>query len=96
MALYPFPAENCAELGCLFIKKNYEGHGYGKAMCRFIQEKARALGFDRIFAISQSAVAYFRDRLGYEPLPRDVLPASRRAALEASGRSSEVFGHKLS
>ena len=96
VALYPFPAENCAELGCLFIKKNYEGHGYGKAMCRFIQEKARALGFDRIFAISQSAVAYFRDRLGYEPLPRDVLPASRRAALEASGRSSEVFGHKLS
>ncbi len=96
VALYPFPEEHCAELGCLFIKKNYEGHGYGKAMCRFIQDKARALGYEWIFAISQSAVAYFRDRLGYEPLPRSVLPASRRAVLEASGRASEVFGHHLS
>ena len=65
-------------------------------ICRFIQDKARALGYEWIFAISQSAVAYFRDRLGYEPLPRSVLPASRRAVLEASGRASEVFGHHLS
>ena len=95
VALYPFPAENCAELGCLFIKKNYEGHGYGKAMCRFVEDKARALGFEWVFAISQSAVVYFRDRLGYSPLSRDVLPASRRAVLEARGRSSEVFGNRL-
>lgn len=92
MVLYPFEQEQCAELGCLFIKKNYEGHGYGRAMCRFIKDKARALGFDWIFAISQSAVDYFRDRLGYAQLSRDVLPPSRRAVLEASGRSSAVFG----
>lgn len=95
VALYPFPENHCAELGCLFIKKNYEGHGYGKAMCHFIEQKARALGFEWIFAISQSAVAYFRDRLGYDELSREVLPASRRAALEASGRSSAVFGRSL-
>lgn len=95
VALYPYPQESCAELGCLFIKKNYEGHGYGRAMCRFIEDKARELGFHSIFAISQSAVAYFRDRLNYSPLSRDVLPPSRRAALEASGRASEVFGRTL-
>lgn len=95
VALYPFEQEHCAELGCLFIKKNYEGHGYGRAMCRFIEDKARAMGFDWIFAISQSAVDYFRDRLGYAQLSRDVLPHSRRAALEASGRSSAVFGRNL-
>ncbi|MBQ2379130.1 MAG: GNAT family N-acetyltransferase [Akkermansia sp.] len=95
VALYPYAEDNCAELGCLFIKKNYEGHGYGRAMCRFVEDKARALGFEWIFAISQSAVAYFRDRLGYAELSRDVLPASRRALLEASGRSSAVFGHSL-
>lgn len=92
VALYPYPDYGCAELGCLFIKKNYEGHGYGKAMCRFIEDLARKQGFDRIFAISQSAVAYFRDRLHYAPLSRETLPPQRRAALEASGRSSEVFG----
>ncbi len=92
VALYPFPQDACAELGCLFIKKNYEGHGYGRAMCRFIEEKARQMGFRWIFALSQSAVSYFRDRLHYNPVSRELLPASRRAALEASGRSSQAFG----
>lgn len=95
VALYPFEEEQCAELGCLFIKKNYEGHGYGRAMCHFVEEKARAMGFHSIFAISQSAVSYFRDRLGYAPLPRAVLPPARLAVLEASGRHSEVFGRRL-
>lgn len=95
VALYPYPDDSCAELGCLFIKKNYEGRGYGKAMCRFVEAKARSMGFSRIFAISQSAVEYFRDRMHYDPLPRSVLPASRLAALESSGRSSGVFGREL-
>ena len=95
VALYPYPQEGCAELGCLFIKKNYEGRGYGKAMCRFVENKARELGFSRIFAISQSAVDYFRDRMHYDPLPRSVLPATRLQALESSGRASAVFGREL-
>lgn len=95
VALYPYPQETCAELGCLFIKKNYEGRGYGKAMCRFVEEKAREMGFNRIFAISQSAVAYFRDRMHYAPLPRTVLPPARLESLESSGRSSGVFGREL-
>ncbi len=95
VALYPFPDDACAELGCLFIKKNYEGHGYGRAMCRFIEQKAREQGFKWVFALSQSAVAYFRDRLHYSPVPRELLPATRRAALEASGRNSEAFGITL-
>ena len=95
VALYPYPDEQCAELGCLFIKKNYEGRGYGKAMCRFVENKAREQGFSRIFAISQSAVDYFRDRMHYDPLPRSVLPAPRREMLESSGRTSGVFGREL-
>ncbi len=95
VALYPFPDDGCAELGCLFIKKNYEGHGYGRAMCRFIEQKAREMGFRWIFALSQSAVTYFRDRLHYKPLSRELLPQSRRTELEASGRHSEAFGRIL-
>lgn len=95
VALYPYPEESCAELGCLFIKKNYEGHGYGQAMCRFVEEKARQQGFHWIFALSQSAVDYFRNRLQYATLPRTVLPESRLRALENSGRNSEVFGRQL-
>lgn len=95
VALYPFAEEQCAELGCLFIKESYEGHGYGRAMCRFVEEEARRRGYRWIFALSQSAVAYFRDRLHYAPLSRDVLPQARRRALEESGRASAVFGREL-
>lgn len=95
VALYPYPDEQCAELGCLFIKKNYEGHGYGRAMCHFVEQKARELGFKRIFAVSQSAVDYFRTRLHYAQLPRTNLPSSRLQALEESGRHSAVFGRQL-
>ncbi|MCH5284865.1 MAG: GNAT family N-acetyltransferase [Akkermansiaceae bacterium] len=95
VALYPYPENSCAELGCLFIKKNYEGHGYGRAMCHFVEERAKKQGFSWIFAISQSAVDYFRHRLKYASLPRSVLPEARRQALESSGRHSEVFGRHL-
>ena len=64
-------------------------------MCCFVENKARELGFNRIFAISQSAVDYFRDRMHYDPLPRSVLPPARLEALESSGRSSGVFGREL-
>lgn len=95
VALYPYPEAQSAELGCLFIKKNYEGHGYGRALCRFIEKTAKEQGVKTLFAISQSAVSYFRDRLGYAELSRDTLPPARRAALESSGRHSAVFGREL-
>ena len=95
VALYPYPDDACAELGCLFIKKSYEGRGYGRAMCHHVEQIAKQLGFCRIFAVSQSAVDYFRHRLHYASLPRTVLPAARLHALESSGRSSEVFGRQL-
>ncbi len=95
VALYPYPDDDCAELGCLYIKYDYAGHGYGRALCQFVEKKAKDLGFSHIFAVSRSAVEYFRDHLHYAELSRDVLPAARRRALELSGRSSGVFGREL-
>ncbi len=95
VALYPYPEEAAAELGCLYIKKHYEGHGYGKALCAMIEQKARECGFRRLFAVSQSAVRYFRDRLGYESIAREKLPMPRLRQLEESGRSSEAVGRDL-
>ncbi len=95
VAIYPYPDDRAAELGCLFIKRNFEGHGYGRALCAMVECKARELGFKTLFAVSQSAVAYFRDTLGYSALPHHRLPATRLAQLEASGRSSLAFGREL-
>ncbi len=95
VGIYPYLESGCVELGCLYIKRSHEGLGYGKALCRFAEEKAAGMGASFIFAISQSAVFYFRDRLHYEEYPRDILPPSRREALESSGRKSGVFGRML-
>lgn len=95
IAVYPYPENNSAELGCLYIKRSFEGMGYGKSLCAFAQEKAKEMGAEFIFAVSQSAVYYFRDRLNYAQYPRESLPDSRRKALENSGRQSGVFGRML-
>ncbi len=95
VALYPYPECKAAELGCLFIKRNYEGHGYGMALCGMVEEKARELGYEVLFAVSQSAVAYFRDKLGYSSMARERLPEERLKKLEESGRSSLAFGREL-
>ena len=95
VAVYPYPEQKSAELGCLYIKQSHEGHGYGKALCSFAEQKARELGMHFIFALSQSAVYYFRDRLHYAEYSRDTLPSHRRMVLELSGRHSGVFGREL-
>lgn len=95
VALYPYPEDKSAELGCLFIKRNYEGHGYGRALCDKVESLARECGYELLFAISQSAVAYFRDRLHYAPIERSCIPAKRLAELESSERKSEIFGFRL-
>ncbi len=95
VAVYPYPEHHSAELGCLYIKHRHEGRGYGRALCEFARAKAEELGMEFIFAISQSAVYYFRDRMNYAEFSRDCLPPERRRALELSGRKSGVFGLKL-
>ncbi len=95
VAVYPYPEQQSAELGCLYIKQSHEGRGYGRALCAFAEQKARQLGMKFIFALSQSAVYYFRDRLHYAEYSRNTLPPQRRIALECSGRHSGVFGRPL-
>lgn len=95
VAVYPYPEQKSAELGCLYIKQSHEGRGYGRALCAFAEQKARELGMRFIFALSQSAVYYFRDRLHYAECSREALPPQRRMMLELSGRHSGVFGREL-
>ncbi len=95
VAVYPYPEHHSAELGCLYIKHRHEGRGYGRALCQFARKKAEEMDMDFIFAISQSAVYYFRERMHYAEFSRDCLPPERLRALELSGRKSGVFGLKL-
>lgn len=95
VAVYPYAEHLSAELGCLYIKHRHEGRGYGRALCEFAKNKAEEMGMNFIFALSQSAVHYFRDRMHYAEFSRDCLPPERLRALELSGRQSGVFGLML-
>ena len=95
VAVYPYPEHHSAELGCLYIKHRHEGRGYGRALCEFAKRKAEEMGMEFIFALSQSAVHYFRDRMHYAEFSRDSLPPERLRTLKLSGRKSGVFGLRL-
>ena len=95
VALHEHAAEGTAEVACLYVKQAHEGRGYGIELVRHAEEIARGKGIPRVFALSNRAAAFFTDRVGYSPASVDVLPATRRAQFEASGRDSLVFARAL-
>ena len=96
VALHPYPAEACAEVACLYVKKAHEGRGYGMDLVRHAEDVARRIGIPRVFALSNRAADFFSLRLGYSPAAVDALPRRRREQYEASGRDSLVFSRELS
>lgn len=95
VAVHLYPADKAAEVACLYIKNRHEGLGYGRALVAFAETRARTAGMENVFAVSKSAVEFFRDRMHYAEWPRELLPARRLHDLESSGRNSGVFGHSL-
>ncbi len=95
VALHEYPGEDCAEVACLYIKQAHEGRGHGADLVRHAEEMARARHIGRVFALTNRAADFFR-KLGYREAAVESLPRIRRAAYEASGRDSRVFGKILS
>lgn len=95
LAVHLYPEQKAAEVACLYIKHRHEGLGYGRALVAFAEQKARAVGMTQVFAISRSAVEFFRDRMMYAEWDRALLPPSRLEELCKSGRDSGVFGRAL-
>ncbi len=95
VAVHLYPEQESAEVACLYIKDRHEGLGYGRALVAFAENIARKAGMSHVFAISKSAVEFFRDRMHYAEWPRELLPPRRLQDLERSGRNSGVFGHSL-
>ena len=95
VALHPYPAEACAEVACLYVKKAHEGRGYGMELVHHAETVARRAGIPRVFALSNRAADFFSLHLGYSPATVDALPLRRREQYEASGRDSLVFSREF-
>lgn len=91
VALHEYPAEQTAEVACLYVKQAHEGRGYGEELVKFAENLAKERGIPRVFLLSNRAAGFFTGKLGYSSAAVEALPAKRRAQYEASGRDSLVF-----
>lgn len=91
VALHQYPRDQCAEVACLYVKQAHEGRGYGADLVRHAEQMAVEKKIPRVFALTNRAVVFFRDRMGYAEVGAATLPAERRLMLEKSGRLSQVF-----
>lgn len=85
-ALEPFVDEKMAELYCVAILPRYRESGRGEALLDFMEQRARALGVERLFVLTTQSAHFFQER-GFTPSPVRELPQRRRAVYDKTRRS---------
>ena len=88
-ALYPFPEEQVGEVACLAVHPDYRGEGRGDRLLAHLEDKARGLGLERLFALSTHTLHWFRER-GFLAGEVAALPVRRRELYNYQ-RNSKVF-----
>jgi len=93
VALRIYQAKNkpIAELECLFVAEAHENQGIGRKMMHFIENQARIMGIERLFALSTQAFNYFQQKGGFQEGEPGMLPPERRTRYSKSGRHSKIL-----
>lgn len=91
LKLYTGETDESAELECLYVSEAHENQGIGAKLMLFIEDQARQRGIKRLLALSTQAFNYFTQKGGFKEGAPDMLPPSRRAAYDKSGRHSKVL-----
>lgn len=76
-ALYPFPAENMAEMACLTVNPEVQAQGDGERLLKHMETRARAAGFKKLFVLTTRTAHWFLKR-GFVPATVDDLPKDRQ------------------
>jgi amino-acid N-acetyltransferase len=76
-ALYPFPAENMAEMACLTVNPEVQSQGDGERILKHMENRARAAGFRRLFVLTTRTAHWFLKR-GFVHATVDALPKDRQ------------------
>lgn len=91
LKLYPGEADDVGEMECLYVAEAHENQGIGAKLMLFVEEQARQRGIKRLLALSTQAFNYLTQKGGFREGHPDMLPPSRRALYEKSGRRSKVL-----
>ncbi len=92
-ALYPFPAEKMAEMACLIVDPDVQGEGDGERILNHMEDRAKALGVDRLFILTTQTAHWFLRR-GFVYASVDELPKDRQRMYNWQ-RKSQVLIKKL-
>ncbi|GGC16986.1 amino-acid acetyltransferase [Oxalicibacterium flavum] len=92
-ALYPFPAENMAEMACLIVSPDAQTQGDGERLLKHMENRARAAGLRKLFVLTTRTAHWFLKR-GFMPATVDTLPKDRQSMYNWQ-RKSLVFVKNL-
>lgn len=92
-ALYPFPEDKAGELACLAVHPDYQNRGYGDALLKMVETRARRAGLKQLFVLTTRTAHWFLER-GFVEKDVNALPR-RRQALYNLQRRSKVFAKRL-
>ncbi len=92
-ALYPFPQEKMGELACLTVSPEAQGMGDGEKLMKRIEQRARAIGIERLFVLTTRTAHWFLKR-GFTVASVDVLPRDKQRMYNYS-RMSQIFVKKI-
>ncbi|QZP36357.1 arsenic resistance N-acetyltransferase ArsN2 [Halobaculum magnesiiphilum] len=68
-------------LRSVVVERSSRGDGYGTALCAALEDRARRESIETLYLLTTTAAGFF-ERLGYEPLSREHVPASVRSTTE--------------
>lgn len=78
-----------AILRSVAVKNDLQNKGLGKQLVQFAENEAREMGITRLFLLTTTAEAYFRN-LAYQTFERNACPDPVRASAEFAGMCPET------
>ena len=88
-ALYPYPEAGCAEMAALTVSPQTQGQGDGERILKRIEQRARALGLQKLFVLTTRTTHWFLKR-GFVQESPEWLPKSRHRTYNRD-RKSQVL-----
>jgi len=89
-ALYPFPEQKMAEMACLTVNPEVQAQGDGERILKHMENRARALGLNRLFVLTTRTAHWFIKR-GFMPATVDALPKDRQRMYNWQRRSQVLI-----
>lgn len=93
-AMYPYIADQMAELACFAIHADYAQMGRGQAMLEFLEKRAKKLGIHKLFVLTTQTQHWFIER-GFAPMEISALPIKHQSLYNYK-RNSKVLAKLIS